>query len=246
MTQRRARTERKSSPTPVESPRAELAIEARAARPSLTEGERKVLDEALARGAAVHKTVDEAVLSFGVWLFQNVFGADTRAAIDHRGDSVLWTAFFDAADSAKLRLSEQLVEDAVLCAAYDKRLNSDAWRSLDFARKSRLLRLGDDKLMRKGAAHVLASNLTATKTELYVREVLAEARDEEIQRRVDPGRVRSQFDKLAERLEDKTFLRQLESNTKKLDPSRRETIAESVARLRTALDEIERRLAKGG
>jgi hypothetical protein len=211
------------------------------ATPRLDPAERAVLDEAVARGESVRKTVDSAVAEYGQWIFTHVFGGDTTAVIDGRADNALWRELTDVADGPKLRLPAELIERAALCAAYDQRLNSDAWRALDFSRKSRLVRLGDDKLLRKAAQHALATNLSAKDTEAYVRALLREL-GEPVQTRVSIGRVQTQLDRLSERYHSKEFLRRVESASRDADPEERKALTESIARMQAALAEVKARL----
>jgi hypothetical protein len=205
------------------------------ATPRLDPAERAVLDEAVARGESVRKTVDTAVAEYGQWIFTHVFGGDTTAVIDGRADNALWRELTEVADGPKLRLPAELI------AAYDQRLNSDAWRALDFSRKSRLVRLGDDKLLRKAAQHALATNLSAKDTEAYVRALLREL-GEPVQTRVSIGRVQTQLDRLSERYHSKEFLRRVESASRDADPEERKALTESIARMQAALAEVKARL----
>jgi|LNFM01.1.fsa_nt_gb hypothetical protein len=172
---------------------------------SLDAHERKVLDEALERGESVRKTVEDAVADYGRWLFAQVFGADSSLVLERRDEHPLWAAILRASDGPRLRLTPEALERAVLCAAYDKRLNSDAWRSLDFGRKARLVRLDDDKLLRKAAQHVLSTNMKTKPLEAYVRELLRE-HGAPIQSRLTLGRVSSQLARMTERFADRTFV----------------------------------------
>lgn len=207
----------------------------------LTASERMVFDEALERGQKLRKTADEAVIEFGQWLFARVFGADTSAAIDSRHDNALWNAILLAADGPRLRLTPKLIEDAVLCATYDKRLNSDGWRLLDFTRKSMLLRLEDEALMREGAQHLIATNLSIAGTAAYVRSVLRES-GEEVQTRVTLRRVESHVARFCERLLDENFNARLAEVISDATPAQRKATLKQIAVAKRALGAIESRL----
>lgn len=210
----------------------------------LDEAERRALDEAIARASSVFETVDEALSDLGRWLFSRLFGDDSTAVLEHAEDNALWRALVAAADSAKLRLTAATLRAAVSCAAYDKRLNSDAWRALDFSRKSRLLRLEDDKLLRKAAQHVLASNLNTRQVEEYVRNVLAEL-GEPTPTRVNVRAFQGQLAKLTDRVSAKAFARQLQGAAKKLDDAERDALLSQLDAAREALAELAARLQKG-
>jgi hypothetical protein len=210
---------------------------------TLDAAERKVLDEAISRVATVFETVDDAMTELGRWLFTHVFGEDSSAVIEHADDNAVWRELVAHSDSAKVRLSAEQLRATALCAAYDKRLNSDAWRSLDFSRKSRLLRLADDKLLRKGAQHVLASNLGVRQVEAYTRNVLAEI-GEPLPTRVNVRAFRGQLTKWTERVGAKSFARQLEGAAKKLDEAEREQLVSDLEAAREAIAGLIARLQK--
>lgn len=209
----------------------------------LSAAERAVLAEAVARGEALRKQSDEAVAGFGRWLFAQVFGDDSTATIAHRDDSGLWRAIADAADSARMRLPLALVEAAVLCAAYDQRLNSDSWRALDFGRKSRLLRLEQDKLLRQGAQHVLSANLSAKATEQYVREVLRE-QGEPVQTRLSMGRVQRRIADFSERLSARDFTRRFDQLVRAADDEQKQTLLAEIEAAQAALSAMRARVKK--
>lgn len=200
-----------------------------------------MLDRAVERGAAVRTTVDTSWTEYGQWLFAHVFGGDTSSAIDHREDNPVWAALYALADGAKLRVRHDELERAVLTAAYDKRLNSDAWRALDFGRKWRLLKLADDKLLRKAAQHVLSTNMDTRGIDAYVRAVLLE-QQEAVPVRVSVPALVGALDRMQEKLTDRAFTKQLVSASKKLTDDKREALVSSISAARDALDAILRRL----
>jgi hypothetical protein len=210
-------------------------------RKHLTTSERAVFDEALERGEGVRRTVDSAVIEFGHWLFGRVFGGDTSAVLDSRDDNELWNAILLAADGPRLRLTPRMIEATVLCAAYDKRLNSDGWRLLDFTRKAMLLRLGDERLLREGAQHLLATNLSIEATAAYVREV-RRAHGEEIQTRVTLRRVESHVARFSERLLDEHFNKRLDEVIATADAEQRRAALAQVTLAQRALGALKSRL----
>ncbi|MDP3277930.1 MAG: hypothetical protein Q8Q09_22285 [Deltaproteobacteria bacterium] len=210
---------------------------------ALSTEERAVLTEAISRSKGVQAAIDSQWVEFGQWLFTNVFGEDTRSAIEHRDDNPLWSALFALADSAKVRVRHEELERALLTAAYDKRLNSDAWRALDYGRKWRLLRLADEKLLRKAASHVLSANLDTRAVDAYVRNVLAEEGETPVVRVSVPALV-GLLDRLSDRTGSKGFGRLLESAAKKLTHDKREALLTSLESARDALDGLHARIKK--
>jgi hypothetical protein len=211
--------------------------------PKLSPEDRAVLAEAVSRADAAHSAIDSQWVELGRWLFAQVFGEDTASAIDHREDNPIWNALYALADSPKVRVRHDELERAVLTAAYDKRLNSDGWRALDFGRKWRLLRLADDKLLRKAATHVLSANLDTRQTETYVRNLLAEQSEAPAVRASVTALV-GQLDRMTERVSAKAYARQLESAAKKLDDEQREALVAALESAREALGALQARIEK--
>jgi hypothetical protein len=219
--------------------------DARASRGvKLDTNERQVLAQALERAASAHDTIERSLVDLGRWLFAHVFGEDSTAVIEHEADNAVWSALLSAADGAKLRLTVEALRSTLACAAYDKRLNSDAWRSLDLSRKSMLLRLGDDKLLRKAAQHVLAANLGVRDCEAYVRNVLAEQAGQAPAVRVNVTAFRGQLAKLTERVSARAFVRQLEKASKELDDEARSALVSELDAAQAALAELSERLRR--
>lgn len=213
---------------------------ARATR-RLSDTERAVLDEAVTRSAAVISAIDTSWAELGRWLFTRVFGEDSTSAIEHRRDNPVWVALYALADGAKVRARHDELERALLAAAYDKRLNHDAWRALDFGRKWRLLKIADDKLLRKAAQHVLATNLDTRGVEAYVRAVLEESATP-VAVRVNVPALVGALDRMQERLTDRAFGRQLEKAARQLSDEKREALVASITQTRDALDAMLGRL----
>lgn len=211
--------------------------------PKLSPEDRAVLAEAISRADAARSAIDSQWTELGRWIFAHVFGEDTASAIDHRDDNPIWNALYALADSPKVRVRHDELDRAVLTAAYDKRLNSDSWRALDFGRKWRLLRLADDKLLRKAATHVLSASLDTRQTEAYVRNLLAEQAEEPAVRASVPALV-GQLDRITERVSAKPYARQLEAAAKKLSDEQREALLASLDSAREALEALHARLKK--
>lgn len=204
----------------------------------LDPNERTVLAQALERAAATHDTIERSLVDLGRWLFAHVFGEDSTAVIEHEADNAVWNALLAAADGAKLRLTQEVLRNTVACAAYDKRLNSDAWRSLDLSRKSMLLRIADDKLLRRAAQHVLAANLGVRECEQYARNVIAEQAGEAPPVRVSVPAFRGQLTRLTERVSTRAFVRQLEKASKQLDDDDRQALLAEIEAAQAALREL--------
>lgn len=219
---------------------AEQAKPAKGSR--LSDTDRALLQSVVARAASVHETVESTWTDFGEWVFTQVFGEDSTSAIEHADDNPVYTELLKLADGPRVRVRPEDIERATLCAAYDKRLNNDSWRALNYGRKWRLLRLEDEKLLRKAAQHVLSSNLDTRGVETYVRNVLAE-RGAAIETRVNLRALTGQLQRVTERVSSDAFLKKLSSAAKELDEDQRERMMEQVDAARTALEVLHKKLS---
>ncbi len=223
-----------------ENPRAVGAAPHRKAS-RLSDADRALLQSVIERAALVHETVESTWTEFGRWVFVQVFGEDSTSAIDHRGDNPVYEELLRLADGPKVRIRAEDLERATLCAAYDKRLNNDSWRALNYGRKWRLLRLDNEKLLRKGAQYVLASNLDTRGVESYVRNVLAE-RETGLDTRVNFRALTGQLRRVTQRVTTDAFLKQLASAAKQLDDEQRERVVAQIEAARDALDVLHKKL----
>ena len=141
----------------------------------LTGTEKRRLAEAVRLGEEARSEAEGALVGYGRWLLVNVFDDDTTEALLHKRTNPVWHALLELADGPRLRLSRTSIHLAVQIAAYDKRLNDEAFRALDVTRKRMLLPLADDRRIRDAAQHVSGMKLTASDTQAYVRAQLAES-----------------------------------------------------------------------
>ncbi len=163
---------------PGASPRETLATRSsglqRADDRPLTKDERLQLAEAVRLGEDARRNAEGALASYGRWLLVNVFDDDASEALTNKRKNPVWRELLNLSDGPKLRISRTSLHLAVQVAAYDKRLNDEAFRGLDISRKRILLPLGDDQMIRDGAHHVTATKLTAAATQEYVQAMLAQ------------------------------------------------------------------------
>ncbi len=213
-----------------------------AKRARLSEADRALLQSVLAKAAAVHEAVESTWTDFGQWIFTQVFGEDSTAVIDHADDNPVYTELLHLADGPKVRIRREEIQRAVLCATYDKRLNNDSWRALNYGRKWRLLRIEDEKLMRKAAQHVLASNMDTRGVETYVRNILTE-HGNALETRVNLRALSGQLQRVTERVSSNAFLKKLTSAAKDLDPEQRARVVAQEAAARTALEVLHKKLS---
>jgi hypothetical protein len=244
-----SKTSKASKPAPAAPVKSSPPALERVAAPSvhgrkprkLSASDNALIHSVLQRAENVHQSLESTWVEFGRWIFAQVFGEDSTAAIDHAQDNPVYAELLWLADGPRLRIRPDEFHRCVLCAAYDKRLNNDAWRALDFGRKWRLLRLQDDKLLRKAAQHVLSSNLDTRGVETYVRNVLSEL-GEPVETRVNLQALTNQLQRVTERVTSDAFLARLGAAARHLEGAQRTRVLAQVDAARSALDVLHKRL----
>jgi len=138
-----------------------------------------------------------------------------------------------------LRIGRRMLFVAVRLAAYDKRITDQTWRGLDAGRKELLLPLREDRRLRDAAAHVTKFNLTQTKTNAYVSELLAESGEAPNVRLTAPllmGRMK----KIHESLSGAAVLKKVRALQEELDVAERKALAGEIDKVREVLTAIAR------
>lgn len=235
-----------SKPKDRKKPRKETALAvAEPARdpslPAVAEQDKPLFAEALRRGESTREGMEQILKEYGTWLFVNVFASDSNKAIHERKDNVVWQNLLARSGGSTLRINEQMLTVCLVSAAYDKRLNSDSWRLLDLGRKELLLRLGDDDLLREGAAHVVDGRLTWRMTREYVQNTLRQL-GEKPQVRVTVPQVKSWLTGIQARLNADGFQRKLEKLAEELESKERTALQRQVSTLHKQLGELAERL----
>lgn len=231
----------KSAPA---APARPLAL-ARAERGSralkLDAAQRKILEAALSEGEKLDETVQTAVMSFGRWLLGNVFDGSSKDALDRKSKNKVWSELVRRAGGPTLTVSRRVLYVALTLAAFDKQINDQAWRRLDFGRKELLLPLATPDKLRAGAQHVSKWNLTQAKTREYVTAQLGKS-GKSRQRRLTGAQLATRVKKWRDELEADGFLGHVESLRGDLPKAERERMGEEIERLQKALDEVARAL----
>ena len=226
-------------PTPTPRPSALVRAEHDAAPVKLSGPQRTLLEHALRRGEDLREEVEAKVLAYGRWLLGEVFQDDASAALDGKTKNPVWMELVRRAGGPTLKISTSLLYVALRIAAYDKRINDQAWRGLDAGRKERLLPLGDAKSIRQAAHHVSELDLSQTKTKAYVTTLLAAAgRSRQI--RVTPKRLTGHVEKLRALLGKPAMLRRVREMRTIMTDAERNALVGEVEKLRGALDEVVR------
>lgn len=223
--------------------RAITATPTEPARPSLTTEEERIVTRTLAKAATLNERVDLALSELGSLLFTDVFGGDSTAVIEHRGDNPVWVELLRRAGGRTLRFSDKTLTQAALIAAYDRRLADDRWTALDPARKSLLLPLRDDKALRAAADHVLRSNLSYRATQAYVATLRA-ALGEPVERRESPARLRSAVRTAAERLAGKDRAKRIVEVARAMDDGDRAAFSKELKSLAKSLAALAEKIDK--
>lgn len=201
---------------------------ARAAAAPLSKEERFKLAEAVRLGEEARRDAEGALVGYGQWLLVNVFGDDTTEALSHKRVNPVWQELVGLAGGSKLRLSRTSLHLALAIAAYDKRLNDEAFRALDVSRKRLVLTLGDDKRIRDAAQHISATKMTAASAQVYVRSLLGEG-GERPTLRMTPASAGARVTRAASLFSDRALLGKWKSQLGELSGASR---AEASAQLR--------------
>ncbi|MFO0639814.1 MAG: hypothetical protein U0183_11430 [Polyangiaceae bacterium] len=139
----------------------------------LTKDQKLLLAEALRRCELSRDAIEDAVVELGRWLLVHVFEDDSTAALEGRRDNPVWRELLERAGGPSLKLPKPVLHTSVRIAAYDKRIQDEAWRNLEAGRKELLLPLGTEDALREGAQHVTAMKLSHRDTKAYVKAHLA-------------------------------------------------------------------------
>ncbi len=135
----------------------------------LTKEQRLLLAEALRRAELARDTIEDAVVELGRWLLVHVFEDDSTAALEGRRDNPVWRELLDRAGGPSLKMPARALHISVRIAAFDKRIQDEAWRNLEPGRKELLLPLRSEEALREGAQHVTAMKLSHRDTKAYVK-----------------------------------------------------------------------------
>jgi len=201
----------------------------------LTKDQKLLLAEALRRCEVSRDAIEDAVVELGRWLLVHVFEDDATAALEGRRDNPVWRELLERAGGPSLKMPARAINIAVRIAAYDKRIQDEAWRNLEPGRKELLLPLGADAALREGAQHVTAMKLSHRDTKAYVKAHLApkeRAREKKTSRFV----VR-RLSSLAKRL-DAPFRRSTAQAFTKGSPEERAAIKQEITALRDLASQL--------
>jgi len=170
----------------------------------LTKAENTIVNEALRRGETTRNEVEHALVEYGRWLLGHVFGDDAKAALNARRENNVWRVLLRRAGGPTLRLTPRFLHVAIAIAAHDKRIQDDAWRLLEPARKELLLPLAEEDALREAAQHVVAMKLSHNATRSYVKSLRAE-KGRAVQRRVSLKQLEGKLRAFRERVSDAGF-----------------------------------------
>lgn len=227
---------KKRPPTPSALARAEH----HPAATHLTKAQRDILDDALRQGEDLREEMETAVLGYGRFLLEKVFGNDTTAALDDKTRNPVWQELVDRAGGPTLGLSRHMLYIALKIAAHDRRITERVWRGLDVARKELLLPLKTTPLWLEAAKRVSDMDMSQAKTKEYVTTLL-EQQGKRRQVRLTAAGLRSRL-RAAQRAFDDAALRRVKSLRGSIEPEERQKLLAEIDELRAALAELARGL----
>ena len=135
-----------------------------------------------------------------------------RAELEGRRDNPVWRELLDRAGGPSLKMPARALHISVRIAAFDKRIQGEAWRNLEPGRKELLLPLRSEEALREGAQHVAAMKLSHRDTKAYVKAHL-------------PPK-----EKRAKKAKSRFFVRRVASMTKRLDTPFRKSVAQAFTK----------------
>jgi hypothetical protein len=238
------RTEKARAPSSKPRATEESASEDKPLRenlPALDREQGRQLKEALRRAGALQNRTDAALIAFGAWVVDGLFGGDVGAALAHRRENAVWANLLARCNGPALRLNPKFLHVAVRIAGLDRRITADGWQRLDPARKELLLPLGDEALLRKAAAHVLEAELGYDGTRTHVASLRNE-RGRAPKARMTAPRVQRLFGEFRERIAEPAFLARLARLREELPGAQRTTLRAELRALRQAVEKLESKL----
>ncbi len=230
-------------PRPAPKPTTSLVRASAARDHEPAEGD-PLLAEALRLAEQTRNTVEDALVEYGRWLLVHVFQNDAAAALDEKSENPLWLELLRRAGGPTLQLSRRFLNVAIAIAAHDKRITDDAWRLLEPGRKELLLPLGEEKAMRKAAAHVVKLKLSQRSTRQYVKSLRDEA-GAGAKVRLTPAQAQAHVGRFLGRVGDAGYEKRLLSAVKAMDAEQRKALVEQAAALRAFAARLSR-MAKDG
>ncbi len=203
----------------------------------LTREEKLLLAEALRRAEVARDAVEDALVGLGRWLLVHVFQDDSSAALEGRRDNPVWRELLERAGGPTLRLPLPALHRCVRIAAFDKRIQDEAWRNLESGRKELLLPLQTEDALREGAQQVTALKLSYRATKAYVRAHLP-PKPKAKAKKGAPRAVARRIGRLKERLGEAPFRKSLLATYAKSTPEDRAAIKEEMNGLRDLVAEL--------
>lgn len=186
---------------------------------SLSSEDERLLAEAVRRGREVVSSTESAVASYGQWLFAKLFAGETQPVLDADPDHPVWRGLIDAKGSNNTGIARGTLLSTLRIAALDKRLADGAWSSLSYSHKVALLPLGDPKVLRAAARHVLAASLSVRDARVYVGTL---RNPQGTQLRLTPGAARGAIRRLATSFARPRYVQKLETQLGRLEGDERE------------------------
>ncbi len=192
------------------------------------------LGEAIRRGRAVVDAAESAVASYGQWLFATLFASDTKSVLDRAIEQPTFDALLEAAESPTLPLGRGVIRVALRVAAFDKRLADEPWSRLHYSHKVELLPLGEPKLMRAAARHVLAASLHTPQVRLYVQRLL---KPDGVPPKLSPTTAVASIERFAGRFDRPRSVEKYATNLSRLADDKRDA---SLERIEVLVERLQR------
>jgi len=208
---------------------------------TMTSEQRKLLEEAVRRGADIASGVETKIVRYGRWLLASVFGGNPSEALDPKTRNAVWLALVRRAGGPKLPMSSRMLSVALRIAAWDRCIDDVTWRSLDAGRKELLLPLHDAELLARAAHHVSKFDLTHAKTTEYLAELRAAEGRRPVSRMTAPILI-ARIKRFRTGVASRAILKKVRRLRESLEPAQRTALAEEIDRVRADLVSLSRLL----
>lgn len=126
-------------------------------------------------------------------------------------------------------------------AAWDRRIQDSAFRTLDVGRKELLLPLDDESKLKQAANHVAKLELTQTDTRQYVTQLMAEA-GKPRQARFSGPQLARKAKKIREDLGGASTLKRVKALRAEMDVKERDGLVAEMEKLRDVVADLVRAL----
>lgn len=206
----------------------------------LTAAEEKLLRRILDHAEGVREEIEALLRGFGRFVLTEALGGESSEAIGIEASSnPVVRELFRRAGGPTLRLNAFTVSCCIRIAGWEKAINDETYKGLDWNRKVLLLPLADKDRIREAAQWVSSHKLSEEATEEYVEGLRTEAGKPPVSRLTAP-RARKHLVQLRKRFTERRALPKLIAEISDLPDEEKQELLEELE----ALDQVFAQLKK--